>query len=52
MHVDAATAAMILFHKRSFDHRAKDAWDDEKTFLRVFIRWRRRQQFLVPVIAS
>ena len=22
----------------SFDRRAKDAWDDEKTFLRVFIR--------------
>ena len=40
MDVDAAAPALVVFHdhKGSFDHRAKDAWDDEKTFLRVFIR--------------
>ena len=37
MHVDAAAPALVLFQNRkgSFDHPAKDAWDVEKTFLRV-----------------
>jgi hypothetical protein len=38
MDVNAATTAKDRIHESSFDHRAKDAWDDEKTFLRVFIR--------------
>ena len=35
---DAATAAMVLFHTGSFDHRAKHAWDGVQTVLRVFAR--------------
>ena len=38
VHVNAATAAVVLFHNVLFDRRAKDAWDDEQTFLHVFIR--------------
>jgi hypothetical protein len=46
VYVNAAAAAQVLFHKCSFDRRAKDAWDDEKTFLRVFIH--RKVETTVP----